>query len=126
MSTTNTWAHIRHFNPSEFDSPDEPGSGSRMDIAFVLVLDELRARLGTPLAINSGYRTAAKNAAVGGKPSSAHTKGKGADIHCSTSRRRWRILHEAVGLGFKRIGIGKTFIHLDTDGDLPQRVCWLY
>jgi hypothetical protein len=28
--------------------------------------------------------------------------------------------------GIKRIGIGKTFIHVDVDDTLPQNVMWLY
>lgn len=44
------------------------------------VLDPLRAAWGKPITVNSGYRCAALNRAVGGSPSSQHTKGMAADI----------------------------------------------
>jgi len=43
-------------------------------------LEVLRAALGQPIIITSGYRTPEHNAAVGGVPNSTHTKGMAADI----------------------------------------------
>lgn len=43
-------------------------------------LDELRRLYGRPIVITSGYRCAALNKAVGGKPNSQHTKGQAADL----------------------------------------------
>jgi putative chitinase len=43
-------------------------------------LDRLRERFGQGIRINSGYRSAAVNAAVGGSKTSAHRKGMAADI----------------------------------------------
>ena len=37
---------------------------------------------------------------------------------------RWN--DAALKVGFKRIGVGKTFIHLDDDMTLPQNVIWNY
>lgn len=44
------------------------------------VLDPLRQAWGRPLTVNSGYRSAALNAAVGGSKTSHHLKGMAADI----------------------------------------------
>lgn len=44
------------------------------------VLDPLREAWGKPITVNSGYRCAELNRAVGGSPSSQHTKGMAADI----------------------------------------------
>jgi hypothetical protein len=32
----------------------------------------------------------------------------------------------ALECGIRRIGIGKTFVHLDNDASLPQGVMWDY
>jgi len=43
-------------------------------------LETVRAFFGQPIIINSGFRTPAHNAAVGGEPNSYHLKGMAADI----------------------------------------------
>ena len=43
-------------------------------------LEEIRAVLGVPLRVTSGFRNSALNKAVGGSPTSGHTKGLCADI----------------------------------------------
>ena len=44
------------------------------------VLDPLREAWGRPIHVNSGYRCAELNKAVGGSPTSHHVKGMAADI----------------------------------------------
>ncbi len=48
----------------------------------VLVLQPLRDTIGSPVYINSGYRSKRLNARVGGVPNSRHLQGKAVDIHC--------------------------------------------
>ena len=43
-------------------------------------LERIRALLGHPIHVNSGYRSPEVNAAVGSKPTSQHMKGEAADI----------------------------------------------
>ena len=117
---------IKHFKPQEFDDPTLPGSSSNMSPEFVRLLDQLRDKLGYSLRINSGFRTEEHNKQVGGKPNSAHTNGVAADIFCDTSQLRFDVVKVALELGFKRIGIGENFVHLDLSFDLPQAVLWLY
>jgi zinc D-Ala-D-Ala carboxypeptidase len=45
-------------------------------------LEIVRARLGFPIVISSGYRSPDLNKAVGGAPNSAHVLGWAADITC--------------------------------------------
>ncbi|HEY4371797.1 MAG TPA: D-Ala-D-Ala carboxypeptidase family metallohydrolase [Burkholderiales bacterium] len=45
-------------------------------------LEEVQALLGAPLTINSGYRSPALNAAVGGVPRSLHAQGLAVDFVC--------------------------------------------
>jgi len=46
------------------------------------MLERIRATLGHPIVITSGYRCPKLNAAVGGVTSSDHTTGQAADILC--------------------------------------------
>lgn len=121
-----TWNDVRFFKLSEFDSKDAPGTGIRMDLDFVLRLDRMRELLKMPLVIESGYRTAAHNARVGGKKDSAHLLGWAADIRAIASETRFKIVNCALDLGFRRIGIGPSWVHLDEDTTKPKNLLWLY
>ena len=52
------------------------------------VLDPLRAAMGFPVIITSGYRCPALNRAVGGVANSRHLTGRAADINCGLRRNR--------------------------------------
>jgi len=120
-----------HFELSEFDSPDEIGSGKLMDSSFLQMLDDARGIAGIPFRITSGFRTPSHNAYVGGvQPSlkskgSSHLFGYAADIACNNSADREVILNSLIRAGFRRIGIANGFIHVDNDPDKNAAV-WLY
>ena len=48
----------------------------------VNLLQPLREKYGKRMVINSGYRCPELNKAVGGVPTSQHTKGEAADVAC--------------------------------------------
>jgi len=117
---------LEYFEISEFDSPDEEGSGSNMDVSFLEMLDEARDIANTPFKINSGYRTIAHNSNVGGVANSSHLKGFAADIHCTNDEKRFIIINALLLAGFIRIGVAKTFIHVDSDPDKNSDRLWTY
>ena len=122
---------MRHFNLSEFDSPDAKGSGENMDAVFLEMLDEARERANTAFKITSGYRTIAHNESLlksGYKASrtSSHLKGLAADIYCVDAKKRWKIINALMSVGFTRIGIASNFIHVDNDTDKPDNMAWTY
>lgn len=122
-----------HFELSEFDSPDEVGSGSNMDAAFLQMLDDARGIAGIPFRITSGFRTPSHNAYVGGVlpnpdkgiKGSSHMFGYAADISCKSGANREIIVAALIKAGFRRIGIANTFIHCDNDPDKNNSI-WLY
>ena len=117
----------RYFKPHEFDSPDAPGSGWEIKKELVIKLDEIRDVVGRPLIINSGFRTEDHNKKISGSvEKSAHTQGWAVDIKVSTSTERMELVRWALVHGFTRIGVAKTFVHLDLDPDKTRNVMWLY
>ena len=86
----------------------------------------IESETGVKLTITSGCRCKAHNKKVGGSETSSHLKGLAVDIACERSRTRHYIIATAIRLGFTRIGIGKTFIHLDLDQQKSAEVIWLY
>jgi hypothetical protein len=52
-------------------------------VRLAAALEDLLALLGRPLAISSGYRSPALNAAVGGAPHSRHALGLAVDFTCA-------------------------------------------
>ena len=116
---------MKYFKINEFDSPDEPGSGSKMNDEIVHMLDAARKIYGKPMKINSGYRTPAHNRKVGGVSTSSHLIGRAADIHCTHTGKRLKIIEALSMVGFQRFGIARTFIHVDND-DQKKPAIWLY
>lgn len=116
----------KYFQLREFDSPDMPGSGVRMNEQFMQMLDEAREMAGVPFHINSGFRTPKHNKKVGGSQNSSHLRGRAADIACTNSTQRFRIVAALIAAGFNRIGIAETFIHVDNDNVKTPGVAWLY
>lgn len=81
----------KNFDYKEFEKTDVPGMQVRNTITSTEVRDSIKALVDEvlqplrdawdePLAINSGYRCQEVNKAVGGVPTSQHTKGEAADV----------------------------------------------
>ena len=96
-----------------------------MDRGFMDRLNVARGLAEIPFVINSAFRCIKHNASVGGKVGSAHTRGYAADIACTSSSYRYRILKALRAVSFNRIGIYKTFIHVDSDPDKIECVTWV-
>jgi len=122
---------LKYFDFEEFDCPTLEGSGlptsdgGKMCIDFLKKLDEAREIANVPFVITSGYRTPQHNLDVGGRVGSSHCKGLAVDIACNNSGDRVKILTALIQVGFRRIGIHKSFIHSDLDHDKPNAL-WLY
>lgn len=114
-----------HFSVSEMQCRCGCGEGE-MDMAFMQRLEAARVIAAIPFTVTSGFRCSERNAAVGGKPTSAHLSGIAADIAATTSRRRFTIMSALLNVGFTRIGIAADFIHADWDKTKTPRVAWLY
>jgi len=64
---------------------------------------------------------------MGRAGTSAHTTtGYAVDIRCNTEANRWKIVAAAIQVGFNRIGIAKTYVHLDNSPAHSGHVIWLY
>ncbi len=117
-------------NMKVFDSPDQLGSGNCMDKRLIKMLWQLAKKAKYPVfqKINSGARTAYWNSKVGGVSNSAHKMPKcmAVDISTPTITIRNKIVVMAKLIGFKRIGVGRTFVHLDIDTSKRQNVAWGY
>ncbi|WP_250632106.1 D-Ala-D-Ala carboxypeptidase family metallohydrolase [Rhodoflexus caldus] len=99
---------------TDFDSPDAQGSGERyMDRNHVAMLNRAGKAAGFYPKINSGYRTPAHNAKVGGAESSCHMEGKASDLSVRTRSDFDRIAPALVAVGFRRFGVASTFLHVD-------------
>ena len=117
---------MKYFNYNEFDSPDELGSGKNMNCDLLEMIDKAREIYGKPIRVNSGYRTQSHNHKVGGVDSSSHLKGLAIDVACVRSSDRFEMLTALLEVGFNRIGVASTFIHVDIDKNKSQNVIWTY
>jgi uncharacterized protein YcbK (DUF882 family) len=117
---------LKYFSYDEFDSPDELGSGKHMDHDLLAMIDRARALYGKPIVVTSGFRTESHNEKVGGLSSSSHLKGLAIDVACVRSKDRFEMLTALLEVGFNRIGVADTFIHIDVDKNKSQNVIWTY
>lgn len=116
----------KYFCPAEFLACVPSCTIDDMDTLFLSLLDRIRERAGIPMVLNCAYRSREHDLKAGRTGNSAHTRGKAVDVRCTTSANRYKIVAAALEEGVRRIGIGKTFIHLDNDETLPQGVIWDY
>ena len=122
---------FRNFSYDEFDSPLQEGSGQLMSNQLIAMLDDARDLAGVPFKITSGYRVEAdidrlRKQGYKVSPTSSHLKGVAADIACTNSADRFNIIDALLSVGFSRIGIADTFIHVDIDLDKPLYSIWTY
>tara|TARA_R110000737_G_scaffold52175_1_gene73601 strand:+ start:39 stop:362 length:324 start_codon:yes stop_codon:yes gene_type:complete len=96
-----------------------------MDVNFLAKLDEAREYAGIPFIINSAYRSPTHPESIK-NPTSSHIKGLAVDIRAIDSSTRGAVLEALRSVGFNRIGIASTFIHVDLDVEKSQNVTWTY
>ena len=112
------------FDSEEFDSPDEIGSGKKMQHSTLLMLCQARKIANVPFKINSGYRTVSHNKKVGGVTNSSHIKGYAVDISTPSGKNQIAIIKALRKAGFKRFGVYNNFVHTDNDPTKTQFVAW--
>ena len=120
---------MNHFKLESFSCPC--CDLNNISIKLTDMLDEARELAGIPFMVNSGCRCKKHNARIGGSASSSHITTEkvectATDIACRSSRDRMLMLQAMIQVGFRRIGIGKTFIHVDVDEAKDQNVVWNY
>lgn len=116
----------KYFKPAEFNRCSPSCSIEDMDADFLALLDKVREDAGIPLVLTCAYRSKSYDKAKGRSGNSAHTKSCAVDIRCNASQTRMKIVQSALKNGITRIGIGKTFVHIDNDKSLPQGCMWDY
>ncbi len=114
---------FKYFKLEDFDC-QETGD-NLMDVSFIHKLDELREACSFPFIITSGYRSPEHSREWSkAKGPGTHAQGIAADIKVSKGSQRYTIIEEALLMGFRGIGIAKTFIHIDDRETTP--VIWNY
>lgn len=90
----------------------------KIDDALVAYLQKIRDHFGKPVTINSAYRCAKHNKAIGGASGSKHVQGMAADISVKGVAPA-EVAKYAESIGIKGVGLYETskdgyFVHVDT------------
>ena len=86
------------------------------------LLEQVRALVGAPIAISSGYRSPALNKAVGGAANSAHVLGLATDI--STAKltpKALTLLIRQSDIAFDQLIYEGTWVHIGLSKGAPRR-----
>ena len=83
-----------------------------IDCELINKLEALRAIFNKPINVSSWCRCLQYNKSVGGVSNSQHLTGKAADIVIKGISPS-RVAEAALKVGFKGVGIYKTFTHVD-------------
>ena len=89
---------------------------------LAILLEQVRALVGAPITISSGYRSPALNKAVGGAGNSAHVLGLAADI--STNKlapKALALLIRQSGILFDQLIYEGTWVHIGLSAGAPRR-----
>lgn len=116
----------KHFRESEFKACSPSCSLQDMKQHTMDKLDAARELAGIPFVLNSAYRSPAWEKKRGRTGTGAHPHGCGVDIRCNASRNRYKIITACLLAGFTRIGIAKTYVHVDDDPAKDPCVVWHY
>lgn len=99
--------------------------------ALVLnVLDPLRARVGRPIIITSGYRSQRVNKLVGGSKTSQHLTGKAADFHVQGyTPQQMDVVYQTIQMCYDFDQLifypSKNIIHVSWNGDKNRQESWV-
>lgn len=115
-----------YFQEKEFNRCTPGCSLQDMNQDFMKKLDNARRIAGIPFVINSAFRSVEYEKAHGRKGTSSHTLGRAVDIRCNSDENRFIVVDALYRAGFNRIGIGKTYIHVDDSPKHKQCVMWHY
>lgn len=105
-----------------------------LDSRLVARLLHVQRLIGFPLIPTSGFRTLEWEKAKGrsGKSSHCHRDKDGnaaslaIDVAVKDSFERFKILFACLYCDIPRIGVGKTFLHLDIDSSKPHPIIFHY
>lgn len=118
-----------HFSVAEFNCPCKECILTVVDLDIIPKLEALRTLLGTKLTITSGYRCRAYQEALrlrGYETAlgvSQHELGRAADVSNGVSLGH-ELEDAAHKAGFKAVGVGSNWVHVDLRDDKDRR--WSY
>ena len=111
----------RNFSRREFDchdgTPTPPEYTCNLRV-LATTLQVIRAKIGQPLVIVSGYRTPEHNRTCGGATNSYHLSAQAADIRCGglDAVELHAVIRDLIASGYVHdggLGLYDTFVHYD-------------
>jgi hypothetical protein len=106
---------------------NDPGPDALAALAFTAEqMEAVRALLGHPIAVSSGYRSPALNAAIGGSMNSQHRDGLAVDFTCDAFGTPFEVCKaiEASAIPFDQLihEYGR-WTHISFSREAPRRQC---
>ena len=113
-----------NFNRSEYACKCGCGKDDIKE-ELAIKIQQVRDTLNRSITINSGVRCSNHNTTINATPTSSHIGGWAADLKYTGAADRYELLYAILPI-FDRVGIAKTFIHVDVDANKTASVDLLY
>ena len=78
------------------------------------------------MRVTSGVRCPEHNQKVGGSVVSPHMQGLAVDLAAADGMERFLLVDLAIAAGFRRVGVGRDFVHMDLSREHPRPRLWTY
>lgn len=114
---------------NELHLPEDAWICENLQSLCKYILEPLRAYLGTPLFINSGYRCKRLNELVGGVENSQHLTGCAADVtfqhYISSKELLWKYFTKNRShIPFDQVIFYRNFVHISYSNNPRHQILW--
>lgn len=134
-SKIDSWKDVEHFKPADFKCRCGRCDGLEMSLEVIRKLDQVASLVGLPIQVLHGAvcpkagTSGPSQWAIEHYPDFDTHKCYAVDVRCPSNGKaqvfRYKFIKAAIEVGFHRIEVGKSYIHVDDHPKNSGEAFWL-